>query len=509
MRSDRPALHAASGTTADLVPGRLRAARGFHFFARIGGQATGNEVIVLKDLTNKTVLVVGMARSGEAAAQLLLKKGARVVLNDSKPLESFNGKLDALIAQGAQPRFGCPADQAWAGCDMMVISPGISVDAPFVRQAQAAGIAVTGELELGFTQAQGLILGVTGTNGKTTTTTLVGEIFKNAGKLSYLAGNIGIPLCQQALAAKPEDVIVVEISSFQMETADTFHPHCCALLNITEDHLNRHGTMQVYTDMKFRAFANMTPQDFAIFNYDDPGVRGALETRSVRAMPVWFSVKTPVPYGAWLEGDELVFGTPQSYRPICRMDEIRIPGMHNVSNALAAAAMAAVCAVQLPVIRYTLRTFAGVEHRIEFAGEAAGVRYINDSKGTNVDSTIKAVQTMQTNTVLMLGGYDKHTDFDPLTREILANPAIGHIVVYGDTRSQIEQSLVRLGYAGARITRVDGSFESAVRAAREAAHPGDTVLLSPACASFDQFDDYEQRGRVFKDLVKRMGEGTL
>lgn len=455
------------------------------------------------------MLVVGMARSGEAAAKLLLEKGARVVINDSKPLEAFEGKLDPLIAAGAIVRMGCPAAQAWDGCDTMLISPGISIDAPFVRRAMEEGIAVTGELEVGFTQAQGLILGITGTNGKTTTTTLVGEIFKNAGKLSYLAGNIGIPLCQQALVSKPEDVIAVEISSFQMETAQTFRPHCCALLNITEDHLNRHGTMDVYADMKFRAFANMTQDDFAIFNFDDPGVCEALKTREVAAKKVWFSVKEPVPFGAWLEESTLVFGTPENHKPICTMQEIRIPGMHNVQNALAAAAIAAVCGVQLPVIRHTLRTFAGVEHRIEPVEEVDGVLYINDSKGTNVDSTIKAVEAMTRNTVLMLGGYDKHTSFDPLSQVIILHPQISHVIAYGDTRGQIVQSLARAGFDGARITVVDGSFEAAVFAARANAQAGGAVLLSPACASFDQFADYEMRGRVFKQLVVEMKEGKV
>ena len=301
------------------------------------------------------------------------------------------------------------------------------------------------------------------------------------------------------LEARDEDIFVCEVSSFQMETADTFHPKVAALLNITEDHLNRHGTMEVYTAMKMRMFRNQTAEDVAVFNADDPAL--APLTSQVNSQVMLFSRKHEVESGAFVRDGQVTLRWKGQEKPVCGVEEIRIPGPHNLENALAAACVAFAMDVPAPVIRHSLRTFKGVEHRIEFVRELEGVRYINDSKGTNVDSTIKAVQTMQRPTAIILGGYDKHCDFTPLAREMLASPMIREAVLIGATADQIEEALRREGFGA--IHRAD-SLKDAIDRCRALAADGWNVLLSPACASFDMFSDYEARGRIFKELVNEL-----
>ena len=339
---------------------------------------------------------------------------------------------------------------------------------------------------------------ITGTNGKTTTTTLVGEIFKNYGKTAYVVGNIGYPFTACALNAGPEDVAVAEVSSFQLETTTTFHPHVAVMCNITEDHLNRHGTMEEYIRIKERIFEKMDENDFAVLNYDDEIVRGMAARLHCRA--AFFSHRAEVQLGTYVEDGEMIFVKDGKKKRIIKVDEIYIPGEHNLENALAAAALTLLAGVPAHVVRHTLKTFKGVEHRIETVRTVDGVTYINDSKGTNVDASIKAVRTMRVGTVLLAGGYDKHTDFTPFAREIKESK-IHTVVTLGDTAGQIEDALKSVGYDS--FVRA-GTFEDAVMKARSLAKPGENVLLSPACASFDMFADYEQRGRVFKDIVNRM-----
>ena len=449
---------------------------------------------------NRKVLIVGMARSGVAAAKLLAANGALVTLNDIRPAEELGDALAELKDAGMICRLGCPAEGLLEGQDVLVISPGISINAPFVRKAAEMGLYVTGELELASQLNKAALVAVTGTNGKTTTVSLLGEIFRNAGKVTHVVGNIGYPFSQAALISRREDVAVCEVSSFQMETADTFHPHVALLTNITEDHLNRHGTMEVYTAMKMRMFARQTAEDYAVFNADDPGLRGL--SSQVKSRVLKFSRKKEVREGAFLRDGEIIFRMNGAERAVCRPEEIRIPGPHNLENALGAICCAAVMGVPTPVIRHSLRTFRGVEHRIESVRVLDGVEYFNDSKGTNVDSTLKAVETMTKPTVLILGGYDKKVSFDALSREIQARPdIIREVVLLGETAPQIERSLRCAGFE--RMTHA-GSLREAVTICRELAKPGWNVLLSPACASFDMFKDYEERGRVFKSIVLEM-----
>ena len=442
------------------------------------------------------VLVVGLARSGIAAAQLLVKQGAAVTVNDSKTREALGEALLPLEAQPVQWRLGCGAMELLAGQEALVISPGIPDTAPFVVKAKEMGIRVIGELELAASLSEGTLVAVTGTNGKTTTVTLLGEIFRNDGRVSRTVGNIGFPFSQAAMEAGPDDMLVCECSSFQMETIETFHPKAGALLNITEDHLNRHGTMAEYTRLKMRMFENQTAEDAAVFNLDDPLV--APLAAQVRSRRLFFSMRGEPDEGAFVRGGQMMLRTDGREETVLPVSEIYIPGPHNVQNALAAAAVARTQGVSPEVIAHTLRTFRGVEHRIELTRELDGVRWYNDSKGTNVDSTICAVKTMDRPTVIILGGSDKHCDFTPLALEMLTSPSMKEAVLIGVTANQIEDTLRRCGWD--RIHRAR-SMEEAVRMCREIAKPGWNALLSPACASFDMFRDYEERGRVFKELV--------
>ena len=454
-------------------------------------------------MKDKKVMVFGMARSGIAAAKLLLLRGAQVYVCDAKEEAAFDGALDDLKAAGARLCLGEKhPENLVEGMDALIVSPGIPVDHPAVTRAKALGVEVMGELEYAYRESTGLLLAITGTNGKTTTTTLVGEIFKNAGRRTFVVGNIGTPYSGAVPEMKPGDVTVCEISSFMMETSSRFHPAISAVLNISEDHLNRHGTMERYIALKERVFENCEGEDRVILNYDDPVTRDM--ARRVRCRVSWFSSRNPVPFGAYVADGTIVYGTPDSHVEVCPAKEVYIPGEHNLKNALAATAMAMAAGIPAAVIRHTLRTFAGVEHRIEFVRELDGVRYINDSKGTNCDSTIQAVRAMDRPTVLLLGGYDKHTDFTPLCEEILRCP-IAHIVLIGETAKQCERTLEKVGYHNWVHAGYD--FKAAIMKARSLANPGGNVLLSPSCASFDMFKDYEERGRVFKDIVNQLESG--
>lgn len=451
------------------------------------------------DVTGKRVLVVGMARSGVAAAELLLHSGAVPLINDTKALEAFGIELDGLKNTKAEFHLGENPIALLEKADAVVISPGVPIDAPLVVAAREKGIILIGELELGALFDQSRMVAVTGTNGKTTTVTLLCEIFKNAGKIARTAGNIGIPYTKVAMEAREEDVTVCEVSSFQLETVETFHPKVAAILNITEDHLNRHGTMEEYTRLKLRIFENQTEEDIAVLNFDDTLLQD--KAANIKSRVMWFSAKRAVPMGAFIEDGCIMCAFDGEIRKVVEADQVHIPGPHNLENALAATCVATAMGVPAPVIRHTLRTFEGVEHRIEFVRTLDGVTFINDSKGTNVDSTIKAVQTMQDQTIIILGGYDKKTDFAPLAAEIAKTPFIQGAVVIGQTAEQIKSALKEKGFHNVKSAE---SFEHGISLAREALAGSGNVLLSPACASFDMFKDYEERGCVFKQIVHQM-----
>ncbi|MBQ2930930.1 MAG: UDP-N-acetylmuramoyl-L-alanine--D-glutamate ligase [Clostridia bacterium] len=453
----------------------------------------------MNNYAGKRVLVVGMARSGVAAAKLLHKAGAKVVINDNKNADQLGDALLPLNGLDIEYALGCPAGECLNGIDAMIISPGIPDTAGFVVKAKELGIYVTGELEMAYQLSSGEMVAITGTNGKTTTVSLLGEIFRNAGRTTHVVGNIGYPYSAAGFDSADSDMFVCEVSSFQMETAETFHPRCGALLNITEDHLNRHGTMECYAQTKMRMFQNMTEADVAVFNADDPALVPYIP--QVKAQVMLFSRKVEVENGAFVRDGVIMTRWNGVETAVCPADELYIPGPHNLENALAAACMATACGVDADVIAHTFRTFTGVEHRIEFVRELEGVRYINDSKGTNVDSTIKAIQTMNRPTAIILGGYDKHCDFTPMVKEMLASDYIREAVLIGVTADQIERQCRENGYVNLHRA---ATLKDAIDQCRALSADGWNVLLSPACASFDMFPDYEARGRIFKELVNEL-----
>lgn len=443
-------------------------------------------------LHDKSVLVVGMARSGIAAAELLAKHGAKAVLSDQKT--HIEG-IDRLTRLGCESRLGEPPEALIDRCDLVVVSPAIPQDAPVILAAKAMDIPVIAELELAARCLPGITVAITGTNGKTTTSTLLGDIFTKAGKMTKVAGNIGLPLSAVSLIAGPEDYTVIEVSSFQLEHMPSFHPNGAAILNLTPDHLNRHGTMEAYGALKESMLRNQEAGDFFVYNADDPYCVAVAARAKARAIP--FSRTKPQRQGAWIEDGQLIL----EGRALCDASELGsgLPGPHNLENALAAAAMAMALSIPAPVIRHTLRTFPGVEHRMEAVRSFKGVRYINDSKGTNPDSSIQAVKSMSVPTILIAGGQDKQISFHGFAEAIHQNENIRHVVLIGDTANHIAEALSAVGYSAFTIAGYD--FEKAVETAQGLAVEGGAVLLSPACASFDMFNDFEERGARFKELV--------
>jgi len=450
------------------------------------------------DYSKMRVLVVGMARSGIAAAQLLYKLGTKeIILNDMRDREAFSGKLDDLLALGMTDRLGMEPDSLIHGVDLIVFSSGVPFWREWIKNARVAGIPCVNELELAYWVTKADFVAITGTNGKTTTTTLVSEIFRAAGKVSHPVGNIGDPACTYAYELQEGDVAVAEVAPFQLVSTLKFHPRVSAILNITEDHLDWFQTMENYIRGKCIVFQNQTPADYCVLNYDNEITRGLCDEPKARVL--FFSVSHILPEGAYVKDGQIVLSVDGNTRTLMPIKDVRIPGNHNLENALAAALMTSLMGVADSVIAKTLRTFAGVEHRIETVATVDGVTYINDSKGTNPDATIMAIRAMDRPTVLILGGYDKHGDFLPMFREF--NQYIAHIVVLGQTQEQIVDTAKQVGYQN--ITLAD-SLADAVQKCRALASPGMNVLLSPACASWDMFSDYEERGRRFKELVMEL-----
>lgn len=451
------------------------------------------------EIAGKTVLIIGYARSGIAAAKVLQSLGAaKIILNDAKEAGQLEN-TDELNGREYVWKLGMPADELVGGADMVVISPSVPPSISALKLAAEKGIPVYTEIELGYRLCRAQTVAITGTNGKTTTTTLTGQIFADAARGHYVVGNIGLPYVTHSVEAKPSDVMVTEISSYQLECIIDFKAHVAALLNITPDHLNRHGSMENYIAVKKRVFENQTAEDYAVLNYDDETVRAMADT--LKSKVVFFSRKHKLSQGVWVENGRVIFKVGAVCAEICACSEIYIKGGHNLENAMAAIAIGMLMGVSAQSIAYTLKTFRGVEHRIETVRTVKGVTFINDSKGTNPDSTVKAIQTMEQPTVLILGGYDKGGSFDELIAEY--TDRIQHTIVLGATKEKLEASLKK---AGKPYTLIAGNFEEAVNAAFAAAEPGWNVLLSPACASFDMFKDFEERGRVFKQIVNAMQE---
>ena len=436
------------------------------------------------------VLVIGAARSGLAGAEFLAKTGNQVVLTDMKQCSDIAGleKLGVSFIWGEQP------DVAQIQPDYIVMSPGVPLTIPPVQYAKQHNIPVIGELELAFANCKAPFVAITGTNGKTTTTTLTGELLKRTGKNIFVGGNIGVPLVSYAADLSEEDMVVAEVSSFQLETIDTFAPHLALMINLTPDHLDRHGNMENYLACKANIFANQTEQDYLILNYDDDALR-PLAAQS-KGKVYFFSQQHILEEGVYLDGNQVVLKLNSDATQVCNTEEIAIKGKHNLENAMGAILLAYLSGVSVEDIRDVLMTFQGVAHRLEPVRVCNGVQYINNSKGTNPDSTIKAIEAYSNPIILILGGLNKGSDFAPLAS--LVKERVKQVVVLGEAKNAIISALNEAEY---RAYTEAATFEEAVQAASNLAASGDVVLLSPACASWDMFKSYEERGDLFKQIV--------
>jgi UDP-N-acetylmuramoylalanine--D-glutamate ligase len=449
------------------------------------------------DLQNKRVLVVGLGKSGVASALFLKSRGARVTVSDSKPEAELRNEILLLLDHGITVETGGHGDRTFRGQDLIVVSPGVPFDAPQLAQARAIEEPVIGELELAAQFLAGPIVAITGANGKTTTTSLAGEIIA-AGKFPTLVGgNIGTPAITFVDQASLQTWIVLEVSSFQLETIVTFRPRISVILNITPDHLDRHKTFANYVNAKARIFENQKPDDFTVLNADDATTAGLADR--VRAQLFWFSRKKPVEKGAFVREGHILFRDGQREREIMPLAEIPLKGAHNLENVLAGVSIGALVGCDPAQIREAVRNFKAVEHRLEFVTKIAGVDYYNDSKATNVDATIKALESFPANIHLILGGKDKGSDYTVLNE--LLRQRVKRVYTIGAAAGKIEAQI-----QGAVEVDHSETLEVAIRRARESAVAGDVVLLAPACASFDQFQSYEHRGRVFKETVYSMAD---
>ena len=441
------------------------------------------------------VLVLGAGISGINAGKLLTEVGRPVILydgnkekNEAELREQLGNPSDLTIVLGEL------TDDVLAQAGLCVISPGIPTDADFVMQVRTAGIPVWSEIELAYHYAKGRLIAITGTNGKTTTTALTGKICADYAESVFVVGNIGNAYTKEALKTKEESITVAEVSSFQLENIVNFHPQVSAVLNITPDHLNRHKRMECYTNVKLSIAKNQSPEDVVILNYEDDRLRAAAPEMMPRVL--FFSSARELPEGAYLKGEEIFLALDGTVTRVCSIQDLNLLGRHNYENVMAAVLMAVSIGIPMDSIRHSLSEFRAVEHRIEFVEEKNGVAYYNDSKGTNVDAAIQAIRAMIRPTVLLGGGYDKGAEFDEWIQAF--DGKVKQLILMGATARQIADTAAKYGVEN--IVFVD-SMEEAVQTAAKTAEPGDAVLLSPACASWGMFPNYEVRGRVFKELV--------
>jgi UDP-N-acetylmuramoylalanine--D-glutamate ligase len=451
------------------------------------------------ELKGKRVLVVGLGKSGLAAALFLRRQGAQVTVSDIRSAESLAKEIPTLLEEGIMVEAGGHGLLTFRRQDLIVVSPGVPLDTPELAQVRSFGLPVIGELELAARFLKGRILAVTGSNGKTTTTALIGEMLKEAGFRTLVAGNIGVPVVGLVEQSTDDAWSVLEVSSFQLETTEQFHPHIAVILNITPDHLDRHGTFENYALAKERIFAEQSENDYVVLNADN--VRAAEAASRSVARVFWLSAEHSVEQGAWLEDGFVVCraGPEARVETVMSLGAIPLKGTHNVENVLAAVCAARLAAAPVEAIRRAVEAFKAVEHRLEHVATINGVEFYNDSKATNVDATAKAVAAFSSGIHLILGGKDKGSDYTQLAP--LLRQRVRAVYTVGSAAAKIESQL-----RGVVSILSCQTLENAVDAAASAARSGEVVLLAPACSSFDQFENYEHRGRVFKQLVgKRQG----
>lgn len=456
----------------------------------------GKRAVNIMELKNKKVLVVGMAKSGIPTVKALSKLGAKVTINDIKSKEKLKDILREIedicdeVILGSHP-------QKIHEYDLIVLSPGVPTDLGFIEKARKEKKKIIGELELAYRLSRGKYLAITGTNGKTTTTALVGEIFKNADLETFVVGNIGLAAISKALETTEDTNLITEVSSFQLETIEAFKPKISAILNITPDHLNRHKTMENYIEAKANIFRNQDENDILILNYDNDVTRKLASKANCKV--IFFSRKEILKEGVCLENNDIVVKLNEKKEIICNVNDIYISGKHNLENALAAVAFAIKAGIKKEVIKYTLQSFKGVEHRTEYIGEIKGIKFYNDSKGTNPDASIKAVEGLEAPLILIAGGMDKGSSFDEFVEAF--DGKVKALVLLGETAVNIKKTAEKYGFYNIFIVE---NMEEAVEKAYEQATEKDTVLLSPACASWDMYESYEVRGIHFKDCVEKL-----
>lgn len=450
------------------------------------------------DLKGKRVLVFGSGKSGIGAAELLGQVGACPVLYDGNPDLDKEAVLHktASIKETDIYAGGLP-EEVQKSLDLAVLSPGVPTDLPLVKSFYEQGLLVWGEVELAFRTGKGRVLAITGTNGKTTTTALLGKIMEDAEDSVFVVGNIGTPYTSKALEMTEDSVTVAEISSFQLETIEKFAPCVSAILNITEDHLNRHHTMEEYIRVKELIVKNQKPEDVCVLNYEDPVLREF--GKNIVPQTVYFSSERRLEKGIFLEDGQIILKTEDQEISLVKTDDLKLLGKHNFENVMAAAAMAYYAGVSVESIRKSICEFTAVEHRIEYVTEKNGVVYYNDSKGTNPDAAIKGIQAMNRPTWLIGGGYDKGSSYDEWLNSF--DGKVRSLVLIGQTKEKIREAAERLGVCSCILCE---DLQEAVKICAEKAQPGEAVLLSPACASWGQFDNYEQRGDCFKEYVKNL-----
>ncbi|NLA42129.1 MAG: UDP-N-acetylmuramoyl-L-alanine--D-glutamate ligase [Smithella sp.] len=445
-------------------------------------------------LADRKIAVIGMGKTGVAAAAFLGRNGAAVVAVDEKPRVRWSGEFEQ-IAHQPWLAVGRYDETCLDGVDLVVPSPGIPPHHPILTAAQQKKISILSEIELAYRFIRAPIIAVTGTNGKTTTATLLGKILAQAGKKVFVGGNIGNPLVEYAGTAQTADFIVAEISSFQLQWIESFRPHVAVLLNITCDHVNYHGSFEEYRRIKRRIFENQRENDLAVLNAEDPH-QESLDA-SIRTAVVRFSSVRPLRPGLSVQEDSLVYSRPDASDERYPPGMIALPGLHNTENVMAAVATARFCGCSKESIVEAVSQFRGLSHRIEFTGEKRGVAFYDDSKGTNVDAVVRALQTFSSPVILLLGGRDKDGNFDTL-QSMLADKT-KQVILFGEARDQIEPQLGRTTPIAKEET-----LKAAVLRAYQDAKPGDIVLLSPGCASFDAFADYRERGNHFKEVVRNL-----
>ncbi|WP_026895190.1 UDP-N-acetylmuramoyl-L-alanine--D-glutamate ligase [Clostridiisalibacter paucivorans] len=448
------------------------------------------------NLCGKTILVLGLGISGVSTAKALNEMGANVIINDKKTKDELKDYICKLSDYNIKYALGYN-DMSLEGIDMVVKSPGVPMDLNIIKKAVESGIEVITDIELAYRITEIPFIAITGTNGKTTTTTLVGEIFKNAGFNVKVTGNIGVGILWELVNNKDIDIFIIEASSFQLESTKYFKPKVAVITNITPDHINWHKDFKNYINSKKKIFRNQTKEDFIVLNYDDDLLK-SLE-KEIDSKVIFFTQKHKIKNGIYLNNNYIVYDYDNEFVKVMDYRDIKMPGMHNLENSMAAIATAKAMGIKWETIIYTLKTFEGVEHRLEFVDDVNGISFYNDSKGTNPDASIKAIEALNKPITLIAGGYDKGSDFEDFINAF--NGKVDNIILLGETKEKIRKAAIKLGFNNIYIVK---DMEEAVLKGYQISNSPHTVLLSPACASWDMYNSYEERGRHFKDIVRNL-----